>query len=431
MVDIEFIVKNRALYEQSVKDRNLDPVILNLDKIIEFNNKRKKLITQIDSLRKERNILSDNIAKEKNLNNKTNQIEKSKNVKEKLQKFEKKLEIIENSLKNLLLKLPNIISPKMPRGKDSNDNLVIKEWGNKPKFHFKPKDHIELGKIHDLIDIETSAKISGSRFFYLKNDLVLMQFALFSFVLKKLIQKGFIPIIPPIIVKEKALEGTGYFPFEAAGIYKIAPLAKEKEPKYLVGTSEVSIVSYHADTIFHAEELPKKYVGYSSCFRTEVGSWGRDVKGIKRVHQFDKIEMIYFTTQESSEKLILEVLAIEEEILQDLNLPYRVLDMCSGDVGMPTYRKFDLEVWLPSQESYMEVMSNSDLWEYQARRLNIRYKSENENKYVHTISATAITNTRPLLAILENYQKEDGSIEIPTVLREYMGKNEIKSNCKP
>jgi len=436
MIDIDYLIKYRAEYEQSARDRNLDVKSLKIDEIIDLHQRRKLFIAKIDDLRNQRNQLTKKIEsnplKDKNLQ----LIEHLRKIKQELQKLEKELNLIESSYRQLILFLPNIMSPEMPRGKDANDNVVVKKWGKIPRFDFQIKDHIELGKINDLIDIEKSAKVSGSRFYYLKNDLVLMQFALFSFVLKKLIKKGLSPIIPPVIVKKMALEGTGYLPFENDNVYQVKisgdkDFSKEQnsqddQAKYLVGTSEVSIVSYHQGETFKVEQLPKKYVGYSPCFRTEVGSWGKDVKGIKRVHQFDKIEIIYFTTQETSQDLMKEVLNIEEEILQDLNLPYRVLDMCSGDVGMPTYRKFDLEVWLPSQETYMEVMSNSDLWEYQARRLNIKYKDkDNKSKYCHTISATAITNTRPLLAILENYQQKNGQIIVPEVLREYMGKSVI------
>lgn len=431
MIDIEYLIKNRLDYEKSISDRNLKPGDLKLDELIELYRKKKSLQAEIDDLRAQRNKINAKIKNNLKDKKQSEFILKSKELKNKLQQLEKNLIETEKSFKERLLLLPNIASPKMPRGKDSNDNVVLKEWGKKPQFNFSVKDHIQLGKLNDLIDLEASAKVAGSRFYYLKNDLVLMQFALFSFVLKKLIAKGLTPLIPPVIVKRRALEGTGYLPFEADNIYRLEigesgfKENEDREPKFLVGTSEVSIVSYHQDTIFEKETLPKKYVGYSPCFRTEVGSWGKDVKGIKRVHQFDKVEIIYFTSAETSEKLMLEVLDMEEEILQDLGLPYRVLDMCSGDVGMPTYRKFDLEVWLPSQKSYMEVMSNSDLWEFQARRLNIRYKENGKNKFCHTISATAITNTRPLLAIMENYQQEDGSILVPEVLREYIGKKYI------
>ncbi len=432
MINIDYIINNRKEYEKSILDRNLNPADFKLDQIIILEKERKKIATEISTLRKKRNQLNEEIKKDLSKIKDVKIIAILKEIKSDILKKEEILKNVEQNLKNLTLRLPNIVSPNMPRGKNSKKNVVIKEWGKKTKFDFTPKDHLALGTLHNLIDTKTSAEVSGSRFYYLKNDLVLMQFALFSFVLKKLINKGFIPIIPPVIVKSFALEGTGYLPFESSNIYRLEigdesykDKEIEKEPKYLVGTSEVSIVAYHHNTIFDIKELPRKYVGYSPCFRTEVGSWGKDVRGIKRVHQFDKIEMILFTSEETSEKLIFEVLDIEEEILQDLGLPYRILDMCSGDVGMPTYRKFDLEVWVPSSQSYMEVMSNSDLWEFQARRLNIKYKDKDKIKYCHTISATAITNTRPLLAIMENYQKKDGSIEIPKPLQEFMGKTVI------
>lgn len=254
-----------------------------------------------------------------------------------------------------------------------------------------------------------------------------MQFGLFNIMLDKLVKAGFTPIITPCLVREKAMYGTGYFPGERDQIYKIEKSnVEEGNELYLTGTSEQAIVSFEMDTIFDESDLPKKYVGYSTCFRSEAGSWGKDTKGIKRVHQFDKIEMIYFTTPETSQKYMQEALGFEEEILQELGLSYHVIDMCTGDVGLSTHRKFDVEVWLASQNEYMEVQSNSDLGQYHSRRLNIRYrKKDGSLDFVHTISATGITNTRPIAAILDNYQKEDGSVEVPQVLRSYLGKDTI------
>ena len=427
MVDLDYIAQNRTDYEASARARGLDLADLKLDEIFKLVEARRALIAATDALRQERNALTEQIAKLPQTQRPA-LIGKVKTLKDQLKPQQQKLTALEAELKTLSLALPNIVHPDMPRGKDSRDNKVIKEWGIKPKFDFTPKDHVEIGKKLDLIDLEASARVSGSRFYYLKNELVLMQLGLFQLALKKAIAAGFSPMLPPVLVKSEALVGTGYFPFENNQIFEVTKPAEDgqTEKLYLTGTSEQAIVAYHSDTTFSEKQLPVKYVGISPCFRSEVGSWGKDVRGIKRVHQFDKVEMIFFTTAETSQALMREALALEESILQDLELPYHVLDMCTGDVGLPTYRKFDLEVWLPTTNDYMEVMSNSDLHEFHARRLNIRYQAKTgQTQYCHTISATAITNTRPLLAILENYQQADGSVKVPKVLRGFVGKDTL------
>lgn len=414
MIDLDYLKTNLDEYKQNILNRQLKVEDFELEKVVSLYEKKKSLNTRVQEIERKRNILSGKIEER----------EEAVKLKQELQAAQNELRQTEEELQKLWLHLPNIVSPEMPIGKGPQDNKVIKEWGEKPQFDFIPKDHTALGKTLDLIDIEASAKTSGSRFYYIKNELALMQWGIFTIVLKKLVERGFIPMLPPVMVKERPLMGSGYFPAEKNQVYEVKGSIEEKEPKYLVGTAEVAMISYHDGTIFQESDLPKKYAGYSPCFRSEVGSWGKDVKGIKRVHQFDKIEMIYFTSPETSQQYMKEALDIEEEILQYIGIPYRVLEMCTGDVGFPTYRKWDIEVWLPSEGEWMEVMSNSDLWDYQARRLNIRLKKQ-KNEYVHTISATAITNTRPLIAILENYQQKDGSVLIPKVLREYVGKDRI------
>lgn len=429
MVDLDYIREHRSSYEDSVRARNIDPADLKLERIFALTDECKKLISQTETLRQERNALSAKVAKLSGTERQSIVL-KVRDLKQNLKPLEDKLRAAKGELRELSLRLPNIISPDMPQGKGPEDNKVIKEWGKKPTFTFTPKDHVALGTALDVIDIEQAAAVSGSRFYYLKNELVLMQYALFTHALKKLKLRGFTPIIPPSLVKAPALVGTGYFPFEQKQIFEVnIPTSDDKDGAaslYLSGTSEQAIVAYHTNTTFAVTQLPQKYVGISPCFRTEVGSWGKDVRGIRRVHQFEKVEMILFTTPETSQTLMQEVLSIEEELLRELGLAYRVLDMCTGDVGMPTYRKFDLEVWLPSAGEYMEVMSNSDLDAFHARRLNIRYKTAaGKTDFVHTISATAITNTRPLLAILENYQNEDGSVRVPDILQKFCGFSRI------
>lgn len=421
MLSIDYIRDHPEELKQNVKNRGLDPQKFNIDRLLDVDRKRRGLLQKVEDLRKERN----EIAKARD---KTS-FARGKKIKEELKELEPQLKDIQDQYRTLMDLMPNITHPDMPIGSGSEGNVEIRSWGGKPKFDFAAKDHLTLGESLDLIDVKKAAEVSGSRFYYLKNEAVLMQFAIFNLALKKIVDRGFTPIVVPVLLGYRALYGTGYFPSETDQIYKLER-GKEKIEKgqqlYLAGTSEQAIVAYHADEVFKEEELPKKYVGYSTCFRSEAGSWGKDVRGIKRVHQFDKVELIYFTTPETSQKYMQEASEIEEGLLKDLKLPYRVLDMCTGDVGLATYRKFDVEAWLPSEQTYLETHSNSDLAAYHARRLNIKYqKADGTTDYVHTISATAITNARTIIAILDNYQQEDGSVVVPEVLRDFVGKDVI------
>lgn len=432
MIDIKFIRENPEKVKQNILDRQLDPKKIDVDKLLSLDQRRLELMRQIDKIRTEVNLLSSQL---KDAAKRTpEKIDKGKNLKASEKKLSEELNSIEKEWQELMDWIPNVVSSQMPVGKDSTGNREIKAWPKenpRPKFNFSAKHYHDLMTKLDLVDTQKAAKNSGSRFYYLKNEGALLQFALMNYAFLKLVEKGFIPMITPSLVKYRPLYGTGYFPSESTQIYKINDEEKleEKEALYLVGTSEQAIVSYHSDEVIEIDDShPLRYVGYSECFRSEAGSWGKDTKGIKRVHEFAKVEMIYFTTPETSGKYMQEALSIEEEILQELNLPYRVIDMCTGDVGLATYRKFDTEVWLPSQQEYCEVMSNSDLASYHTRRLHIKYqdKKTGEKKFAHTISATAITNTRPILAIIDNYQKEDGNVFVPNVLKKYIGTDAIK-----
>ncbi|KKU91959.1 MAG: Serine-tRNA ligase [Microgenomates group bacterium GW2011_GWA1_48_10] len=431
MLDIKYIREKAEELKQNIFNRHLDPKVCDVDKLLLLDARKIQLDQELDKLREARNRLADQLKDEKA---RTPQlIEEGKKIKDGIKVLEEELSGVLKDWQNLMDWMPNITSPLMPIGEDSSGNIEFKVWPEKnprPKFKFEPKHYHDLMVNLDLVDMEKAAKNSGTRFYYLKNETVLLQFALFNHAIQKLVKKGFTPITTPDLVRYRPLYGTGYFPSESSAIYKMFDEDKmeEKEALYLVGTSEQAIVAYHADEVLDLDDdHPLRYVGYSECFRSEAGSWGKDTKGIKRVHQFSKVEMIYFTTPETSEKYMHEALTIEEEILQDLGLPYHVIDMCSGDVGMATYRKYDTEVWLPSQQEYCETMSNSDLAAYHSHRLNIKFhdKKTGEKRYVHTISATAITNTRPILAIVDNNQNPDGSVTIPETLREYVGKEKI------
>lgn len=339
--------------------------------------------------------------------------------------LEKRLQDYERKLEYYLSRLPNLTHETVPLGKDESDNVVVKVWGERPQFSFKPKDHIDLGINLNLIDIERAAKVSGARFAYLKHEATLLEFALIKYALEEVVKDGFIPVIPPVLVKREAMYGAGFLPLGEDDIYWI-----KGEDLCLAGTAEVPLAAMHMNEILDEDMLPLYYTGFSTCFRTEAGAHGRDTKGIFRVHQFDKLELFKFTTPETSweehEKLIETV----ERIYKGLRLHYRIVNVCSGELGVAAAKKYDLEVWLPGQGKYREVVSCSNCTDYQARRLNIRYRKDLKEKprFVHTLNSTAIAVGRVLVAIFENYQREDGSIGIPEVLTPYLGFREITTD---
>ena len=322
---------------------------------------------------------------------------------------------LEQEFNDLMKKIPNPPSEDVPVGKDESENVVVREVGEKTKFDFTPKDHLELGEKLDLIDVKRAAKVSGARFAYLKNEAVLLEFALVNFALDFLMEKDFVPVVPPVMMRTEMMEGMGYIERGRDEMYFI-----EKENLLLIGTSEQIIGAMHTKETLKGEELPKRYAGFSSCFRKEAGSYGKDTKGIFRVHQFDKVEMFIFCRPEESIKEHQLLLSIEEKLMQQLKLPYRVVQMCTGDLGDPAASKYDIEVWLPGQNRYRETHSASNCTDFQARRLNIRYKEgAGKLNFVHTLNGTALAVGRTIIAILENYQQEDGSIKIPKVLQKY------------
>lgn len=412
MLDIKFIREHFKEVEKNNKRRGSK---VDLKEITDLDDKRLALIKEAEELRHQINVAS----KQKPT---PEEIKKLREVGEKAKKLEGDLKEVEGKLFEKMSWLPNILSPEVPDGKSGDDNVEVRKWGEPKKFDFKARDHVELGKILDVIDIDRATKVSGARYYYLKNEAVLMELALVDFALKYLIKQGFTPFITPEVAKERTLFGTGYLPFFAEDIYKI-----EKEDLSLIGTSEQTLVAYHADEILEEKDLPLKYVGFSSCFRTEAGSYGKDVRGILRVHQFDKVEQILFTTPETSEHWHNVCQENEEYFFKELGIPYRVVKICVGDFGAPGYLKYDVEAWLPGQEKYREVTSNTNITSFQTRRLNIRFRKKNGGiDYPHTISATGIAIGRAIIAILENYQQEDGSIVVPKVLRDYMGMDIIR-----
>ncbi|OGM08739.1 serine--tRNA ligase [Candidatus Woesebacteria bacterium RBG_16_36_11] len=420
MLDINFIKENPEKVKAGLKKRLFKDLNL-VDKAISLFEEKKALQVEVENLRGQKNKAAD--AKD---------IEEGKKIKSELTSKESKLSEVDNKLNVILSGIPNLPDEDVPEGPEENKKH-IKKVGNPKKFDFKPKDHLDLGTSLGIIDVERAAKISGSRFTYLKGDGALLEFALINFALEKLIKEGFTPVMPPMLIKKEITDGLGYWSGGGnENYYYVMDFDKEEggkeleNPLYLVGTGEHSIVPMHKDEILEAKELPKKYVAFSSCFRREAGSYGKDTKGILRVHQFDKVEMVVFSKPDESEKVLKQMLKISEDLMQELGLPYQVVELAAGDIGFPSAKTFDIETWMPGQEKYRETHSISTTTDYQARRLNIKYKDSERNKFVYILNGTAFAIGRTIIAILENYQNAGGSITIPEVLRKWMGKDLIK-----
>lgn len=416
MLDIKFIRENPKLVKDGAKSKGIE---LDLDKLLKLDDEYRTLDLSVQKLREERNT---NVSQIKGKPTE-DQLKKGRLLKEKLEKQEKELQEKNSELKNLLFQIPNPPKKDVKVGKDESENEVIKKYKEPPKFIFTPKDHLELGEKLDIIDVERASKVSGARFGYLKNDGVLLELALVNLAMKTLIKEGFIPVIPQTLIKKETMQGLGYM--ENGGEEDMYHL--EKDDLYLVGTAEHSIVPMHMNEILSKKELPKRYVAFSSAFRREAGSYGKDTKGILRVHQFDKIEMVSYVPKDEDDKEHEYLLYLEEKLFQLLEIPYQVIKMCTGDLGFPAARKFDIEAWMPGQNKYREVTSVSTVTDFQSRRLNIKYQDGNEKNYVNILNGTAFAIGRTIIAILENYQKEDGSVEIPKVLQKTLGKSVIKS----
>lgn len=408
MLDLNYIRENQDKIKEKSAAKNID---VNIDKIIDLDQKYREKLQEVQSLREERNKAAKGL-----------DIEKGKEIKEKLGTLETDLTSLEDELSKALFKIPNPSKDDVKVGRDDSENEVIKTQGVKKEFSFNVRDHLELGEILDIIDMERAAKVSGSRFAYLKNDGALLQFALYNFALETLLPEGFVPIIPPVIINTETMRGLGYM--ENGGEEDMFHFRDDE--KVLVGTAEHSLVPMHKDEVLDSKKFPLRYVGISSAFRREAGSYGKDTRGIFRVHQFDKVEMVSFVRngEDDSEQEFL--LSLEEKLFQGLGIAYQVVKMCTGDLGFPAARKYDIEAWIPSQEKYREVTSVSTVTDFQSRRLNIKYSEEGQKKYANVLNGTAFAIGRTIIAILENYQQEDGSVVIPEVLRKYMnGKEKI------
>ena len=413
MINVKFIIENPELIKAGALKKH---VTVDIDKIVELYKTRKTLLQEIEELRAKQNKVSKEIP---NAADKAPLLAKMKEVKASIQKKQPVIEEIEKEIEKLAVRVPNPPHESVPEGKSDEENVVIETHGKKPEFDFEPKTHIELGKSLDIIDIERGVRTSGARFYYLKNEATLLEFALIQHVMHKLYKKGFSPVIPPALVKEEAMYATGFFPADKNEVYSVNP---GEDDLYLIGTSEVPLTMLHAGEILKKEDLPIRYVGFSPCFRREAGSYGKDTAGIIRVHQFDKIEMFSFCDPEKSEEEHNMIRSLEEEIMQDLGLHYQAINICGGDLGAPAHKKYDLEIWIPTQNKFRELTSCSNCTNFQARRANIKYKDKNgKNQYVHTLNGTAAAMARMLVAIIENYQTSEGEIMIPEVLLPHMG----------
>lgn len=425
MLDINLIRKDKKIVTKALRDRNIR---FNIDQLLDLDLEKRRLQTKVDELRAKQNKASDAIAKLSG-SEKQQAILDVKGTSERLKDLEAKNAKLEKELKNLMLELPNIPKADVKVGKDESQNEVIKVEGTPTKFNFKPKDHMALGQDLDLIDMKRAAKVSGTRFDYLKNELALLEFALIRFAMDELTKEDLKPIIPPVIISEKAMAAMGFLnQVEGREIYQTPDPDNPKKMQYLVGTSEQSIGPMHMDETFAEKDLPRRYAGFSTCFRRESGSYGKDTHGILRVHQFDKIEMFTFCTPDQTEKEFDLLLSLHEKLFKLLGIPYRLVRLCTGDIGFSKARTIDLEAWIPSQNKYREEGSCSTCTDFQARRLNIKFRNSktNKNEFVHTLNATAFGMPRTLIAIMENNQQKDGSIKIPEVLWGYCGIKEIK-----
>lgn len=412
MIDIKFVRENPHVVQKATKDKGVD---IDINHVLEIDAKHKELSLSVQKLREERNKL----AKERN-------IEEGKKLKDQLEKEEHALKAVEEELKNWLYKIPNLPKNDVKIGKDESENEVSKKHGKITEFSFTPKDHLELGEMLDILDVKRAAKVSGTRFAYLKNDAAFIEFALVHYALETLVKEGFTPVVPPVLINQEITEGLGYWQAGGNEEYYVVGEPAEGKNFYLIGTAEHSIVPMHKDEVLNKKDLPKRYVGFSSAFRREAGSYGKDTKGILRVHQFDKVEMVSFTTEENDDQEHEYLLSMQEKLWQALEIPYQVVKMCTGDLGFPAARKYDIEAWIPSQNKYREVTSVSTVTDFQSRRLNIKYQEGNEKKFVHILNGTAFAIGRTIIAILENYQQTDGSVVIPKILQKYIGKNIIR-----
>ena len=418
MLDIKFIRENKDIVKAAAEKKHTD---IDLDKLITLDDKRLEILSRVEFLRSEQNKVSNSMGGNVDPTLRSQMIEEMRIVKDELKEKEESLRDTVKEWQSIMLSVPNIPEPTSPLGASEDENIEIRTWGEKTQFSFEPKDHVEIGKIVKAIDTERGAKVAGSRSYYLTGSGALLEFALVNYAISMAVKAGFVPVIPPVLVNPAAMEGTGFLGQAAENVYRI-----EKDDVYLVGTSEVPLAAMHMDEVLSGDKLPMRYAGYSSCFRREAGTYGKDTRGIIRVHQFDKVEMFSFCHPDQAKEEHARILQWEKDFLDAMEIPYRVIDVASGDLGSSANRKFDCEAWIPTQDAYREVTSTSNCTEFQARRLNIRYKDAEGTKAVATLNGTLVAIPRMIVAILENHQNADGTVNIPKALQPFLGKERFE-----
>ncbi len=419
MLDIQYIRENPEKVQEGADKKQVD---VDIDEILKVDEKRRELIQKVEKVRAQKNKASEKIAKADE-DKKKEIIAEMQKLDEENEGLEEELKEIEEKFEKLMKQVPNPPLEDVPYGETDEDNKVIEQVGERPDFDFEPKDHLELGQMHDIIDTKRASKTSGARFTFLKGEAVQIQFALVNLAFETLTKKGFTPVVTPEMIRPEMMEGMGYVERGRDEIFYI-----EKDDLFMAGTSEQVIGPMHADEIFEKDNLPKRYVGYSSCFRREAGSYGKDTRGILRLHQFDKVEMFSFTTPDKSSEEHEFLFEIERNMMEELEIPHQLIDICSADLGDPAAKKYDIEAWMPGQQRYRETHSTSNCTDFQARRLNTRYRKEDGDlEHVHMLNGTLFAIGRILIAILENNQNEDGSVDIPEALHKYLPFKKIQN----
>jgi seryl-tRNA synthetase len=415
MLDIAFIREFPEMVKAGAKKKHIQ---VDVDRLLDVDRQRRALITEIERLRAERNRYSKMVSGLPR-DEREALLAETRAITTQLKHSETALAPLEEEFERLMLQVPNVPAADVPEGLTDADNVEIRRWGERPTFPFTPRDHVELGDTLDLIDTKRAVRIAGTRTYYLKHEAVLLELAVLRFTLDHMIRKGYTPMLVPHLVKDEAMVGTAYFPGGEEQAYRI-----EKDEVNLIGTAEVPLTAYHYDEILPEVELPKRYVGMSTCYRREAGTYGRDTRGIYRIHQFHKVEQVIICAADEQVSIAEHehIVRNAEEVLQALQLPYRVVNVCGGDLGAPQVKKYDIETWMPSRNAYSETHSASRFYDFQARRLKLRYRDrQGRVHYAHTLNNTVIASPRILIPILEVYQQEDGSVIVPEVLRPHMG----------
>ena len=419
MLDLRFIRENVEAVQENCRNRGVEA---DVGLVVELSDRRSALIQELNELRQRQNEMAKSIGKERDEEARRRLIGESRAMKERLPSKEGELREVEERLRDEQSKIPNMTHPDSPIGKDDTENVEIRRWGEIPDFSFEPKDHVEIGEALGIIDFDAGARTTGSKFYFLRGDAVLLELGLIRYALDIIMERGYQPTITPDLARDEMLVGTGFIPRgPETQIYSV-----EDSDLSMIATAEIPLAGQHAEGILDEADLPLRYAGLSHCFRTEAGSHGRASRGLYRVHQFTKVEMFAFTTPEGSEAVHEEMVEVEERIFQGLGLPYRVVDICTGDLGGAAYRKYDLEAWMPGRDGFGEVTSTSNTTDYQARRLAIRFRREGGRPHLlHTLNGTALAMSRALISLLEIYQQEDGSVVLPEVLVPYVGRERL------